>query len=60
MLNTRTTFAVAVLGLLAMGFGKPVEAGMNKFEKEVEKERGAVKLVREVIGGGYDVVGPGL
>ena len=26
------------------------------FEKEVEKEQGAVKLVREVIGGGYDVV----
>jgi thiosulfate/3-mercaptopyruvate sulfurtransferase len=28
----------------------------NKFEKEVEKEAGAVKLVREVQRGGYDVV----
>ncbi len=28
----------------------------NKFEKEVEKETGAVKLVREVKKGGYDVV----
>ena len=28
----------------------------NKFEKEVEKEQGAVKLVREVQKGGYDVV----
>ncbi len=28
----------------------------NKFEQEVEKEAGAVKLVREVQRGGYDVV----
>lgn len=28
----------------------------NKFEKEVEKEAGAVKLVREVQRGGYDVI----
>jgi thiosulfate/3-mercaptopyruvate sulfurtransferase len=28
----------------------------NKFEKEMEKETGAVKLVREVQRGGYDVV----
>jgi len=28
----------------------------NKFEKEVKKEAGAVKLVREVRRGGYDVV----
>jgi rhodanese-related sulfurtransferase len=28
----------------------------NKFEKEVEKEQGAVKLVREIQRGGYDVV----
>lgn len=28
----------------------------NKFEKEVEKEQSAVKLVREVQRGGYDVV----
>jgi thiosulfate/3-mercaptopyruvate sulfurtransferase len=28
----------------------------NKFEKELEKEAGAIKLVREVQRGGYDVV----
>jgi len=28
----------------------------DKFEKEVEKEAGAIKLVREVARGGYDVV----
>ncbi|MCP3901250.1 MAG: rhodanese-like domain-containing protein [Desulfobacteraceae bacterium] len=30
--------------------------GSGKFKKEVEKEQGAVKLVREVQKGGYDVV----
>lgn len=34
----------------AFGFGS------SKFEKEVEKEAGAVKLVREVQRGGYDVI----
>lgn len=28
----------------------------NKFEKEIEKEKGAVKLVREVQRGGYEVI----
>lgn len=31
-------------------------AAKNKFEKEVEKEAGAVKLTREVITGGYQTV----
>lgn len=30
--------------------------GGSKFEQEVEKEQGAVKLVREVMRGGYDVI----
>lgn len=30
--------------------------GANKFEQETQKEIGAVKLVREVVQGGYDVV----
>jgi rhodanese-related sulfurtransferase len=30
--------------------------GGSKFEQEVEKEQGAVKLVREVVRGGYDVI----
>jgi rhodanese-related sulfurtransferase len=40
-------------------FGLAAPAGAfleNKFEKEVTKEAGAVKLVREVQHGGYDVV----
>lgn len=35
---------------LALGFGK------NKFEKEVEKEQGAVKLAREAMAGGYELI----
>ncbi|MEJ2057034.1 MAG: rhodanese-like domain-containing protein [Desulfofustis sp.] len=30
--------------------------GDDKFEQEVEKEKGAIKLTREVLAGGYDVV----
>lgn len=41
---------VAVYALPAMAFMD------NKFEKEVKKEAGAVKLVREVQRGGYDLV----
>ena len=45
-----------ILGLVA-GITSPAGAFLgNKFEKEVEKETGAVKLVREVQRGGYDVV----
>ena len=47
---------VLVLGLVA-GITSPAAAFLgNKFEKEVEKETGAVKLVREVQSGGYNVV----
>jgi len=43
--------------LLVIGIASPALAFMeNKFEKEVDKEAGAVKLVREVQRGGYDVV----
>lgn len=41
--------AVMLLGLAACG-------GADKFQQEVEKETGAVKLVREVQRGGYDVI----
>ena len=45
-----------VVGLVA-GMAAPAWAFLdNKFEKELEKETGAVKLVREVQRGGYDVV----
>lgn len=52
----KTMFVLAVLGIFVMGLATPSLAFMNKFEKEVEKEQGAVKLVREVQRGGYDVV----
>lgn len=45
-----------IVGLVA-GMAAPAGAFLdNKFEKELEKEAGAVKLVREVQRGGYDVV----
>ena len=46
-----------IVSVLVIGFGVPAVAFFdNKFEKEMEKEAGAVKLVREVQRGGYDVV----
>ena len=46
-----------IVSVLVIGLAVPAMAFLdNKFEKEVEKETGAVKLVREVQRGGYDVV----
>jgi len=46
-----------VCAVFMAGLATPAAAFMkNKFEKEVEKEQGAVKLVREVQRGGYDIV----
>ena len=45
-----------MIGILLLGFSGPV-AAKDRFEKEVEKEAGAIKLVREIRRGGYDVVG---
>jgi thiosulfate/3-mercaptopyruvate sulfurtransferase len=42
--------ALLILAIPAMG------VAADKFEKEVEKEAGAVKLAREVLRGGYNVV----
>jgi rhodanese-related sulfurtransferase len=43
--------------MLVLAVGTPVWGwGKDKFEREVEKEAGAVKLVREVQRGGYDLV----
>jgi thiosulfate/3-mercaptopyruvate sulfurtransferase len=50
-------FKLAIIGVLVVSLSCPAMAFMdNKFEKEVEKEAGAVKLVREVQRGGYDLV----
>lgn len=55
----RSKFVVKLLlvaGLVA-GLVSPAGAFLDdKFEKEVEKESGAVKLVREIQRGGYDVL----
>jgi len=43
--------------ILVAGLAAPARAFLdNKFEKELETETGAVKLLREVQQGGYDVV----
>ena len=55
MHTIRKIFTLTVIGLLVAGLSAPVMA-KNKFQKEFEKEQGAVKLVREVQRGGYDVV----
>ena len=47
--------SLIVVGLFLMGLASPLSA-KNKFEKEVEKEQGGVKLVREVQMGGYDLI----
>jgi len=45
------------MGIIVFGLVAPAWAFLeNKFEKEVEMEAGAVKLLREVQRGGYDVV----
>jgi len=47
------------LALMAMVLSFAAEAfafGKNKFEQEVEVETGAIKLVREVQRGGYDII----
>jgi thiosulfate/3-mercaptopyruvate sulfurtransferase len=45
---------LTMIGVLVVGLSSPALALFeNKFEKEVEKEAGAVKLVREVQRGGY-------
>ena len=46
-----------LIGILILGLATFAHAfGKDKFEEELEKEQGAVKLVREVQRGGYDVV----
>ena len=51
----KTIFSLVVVGLFVIGLTSPSLA-KNKFEKEVDKEKDAVKLVREIQRGGYDVI----
>ena len=57
MHTIKKIFTFTVMGILVFGLAAPAGAFLeNKFEKEVAKEAGAVKLIREVQRGGYDVV----
>ncbi len=58
MMKNKRSIAIVILGLLCVIFAvnDALAFGMNKFEKEVEKEKGAAKLAREVIRGGYGIV----
>ncbi len=56
MQTFKSTLAMSFIVILALGLISPVYALKDKFEKEVDKEQGAVKLVREVQQGGYDVI----
>lgn len=55
MFRTKSMLSLALLLVL---LAAPAFAflGGNKFEKEVEKEASAIKLTRETIAGGYDLV----
>ena len=46
-----------MIGILILGLASFAHAfGKDKFEEELEKEQGAVKLVREIQRGGYNIV----
>ncbi|MFT5700968.1 MAG: thiosulfate/3-mercaptopyruvate sulfurtransferase [Desulforhopalus sp.] len=47
---------LAVVLILLMSASNGFCFGSSKFKDEVEKEAGAVKLVREVARGGYDII----
>jgi len=55
MQRIKSMFTPAVLGVCILGLST-VALGADKFEKEMEKEKGAVKLVSEVQRGGYDII----
>ncbi len=50
-------FGNLLIGILIMGLATFAHAfGKDKFEEELEKEQGAIKLAREIQRGGYDIV----
>ncbi len=56
MKRMKLLLVIFSLGAFLAGTGTAAFAGKDKFEQEVDKEKVAVKLVREVQRGGYDVV----
>jgi rhodanese-related sulfurtransferase len=57
-LLVKSVIKTVVAGVLMLGFSGTATA-KDKFEKEVDKEKAAVKLVREVRRGGYEVMTAG-
>ena len=55
-ISGKRTLLLTMLLLLAMATTAPAFLGSNKFEQEVETEKQAVKLLREVERGGYGIV----
>lgn len=47
---------ISMAAICALMFSMVGCFGSDKFAQEVEKEKGAVKLVREIQRGGYDVI----
>jgi rhodanese-related sulfurtransferase len=56
MRTIKAFFILLVLVIVTVALNMPAGAAMDIFEQEVEKEQGAVKFVREVQKGGYDVI----
>jgi rhodanese-related sulfurtransferase len=53
----KNMFGNLLIAILILGLATFAHAlGKDKFEEELEKEQGAVKLVREIQRGGYDIV----
>lgn len=53
----KTMLGNMMIGILILGLASFAHAfGKDKFEEELEKEKGAVKLAREIQRGGYDVM----
>ncbi|MCK9295793.1 MAG: rhodanese-like domain-containing protein [Desulfobulbaceae bacterium] len=56
MRKSKICMALALVVMLLAFSTQAFAFGKNKFEQEVETETGAIKLVREVQRGGYDVI----
>lgn len=56
MRKSKICFSLALMAMLLTFAADAFAFGANKFEQEVEIETGAIKLVREVQRGGYDVI----
>ena len=53
--SVKSALALAMAVVMVLALGKTGE-GADKFEQEVEREKGAVKLAREMQRGGYELI----